>query len=393
MAHKAAIAILLFVWCASANAQDQTGRIVFYRESHFRNSDYKPPVFCDGVELTRVVNGSYLEVTAPPGRHVCVAESDRGPATTIDVVPGSVAYLRVDITPTIKRHAFLITTTEAEFKQQKKLTPVATTHLNTVVPAEPPTQTPPTALTDTDSHERTANFGDLAVTTTNVDTGTATSAPDRHEVTVSLTVRNTGKGVVCASFNAKLKATFGFEYLGISSQAPSMQEMLPGESMQGSYFFDVKDGVQPLEMILELRGGTIRCKASGEAPLQDGSIPTEIRLDIHGLPGSSAKGSQPQGTFRPGAAGVGYPRCLFCPDPKYTAKARDAKLEGTVQLKVIIGTDGNATDIEIVKGVRLGLDEQAVNAVRTWRFKPAVGPNGDPVATVVPIEVTFRMLK
>jgi protein TonB len=64
-----------------------------------------------------------------------------------------------------------------------------------------------------------------------------------------------------------------------------------------------------------------------------------------------------------------------------------------VVLKVLIGTDGNATNIEIVKGIGLGLDEQAVMAVQTWRFRPAVGANGEPVATVTPIEVTFRMLK
>jgi len=30
--------------------------------------------------------------------------------------------------------------------------------------------------------------------------------------------------------------------------------------------------------------------------------------------------------------------------------------------------------------------------VRTWRFKPAIGPNGTPVATITPIEVNFRLL-
>ena len=37
------------------------------------------------------------------------------------------------------------------------------------------------------------------------------------------------------------------------------------------------------------------------------------------------------------------------------------------------------------------LEEKAVEAVRGWRFKPAIGPNGKPVATLVPVEVTFRL--
>ena len=35
---------------------------------------------------------------------------------------------------------------------------------------------------------------------------------------------------------------------------------------------------------------------------------------------------------------------------------------------------------------------KAIEAVRTWRFKPAVGPSGTPVATITPIEVNFRLL-
>jgi protein TonB len=46
----------------------------------------------------------------------------------------------------------------------------------------------------------------------------------------------------------------------------------------------------------------------------------------------------------------------------------------------------------VVKGPGLGLEEKAVEAVKQWRFKPALGPSGKPVAVVVPIEVTFRLL-
>jgi len=98
------------------------------------------------------------------------------------------------------------------------------------------------------------------------------------------------------------------------------------------------------------------------------------------------------GAFRPGTGGVGYPSCLYCPEPQYSEDARKAKFQGIVVLQVIIQPDGHATNIQVVKGAGLGLDEKAIEAVRTWRFKPAIGPNGTPVATITPIEVNFRLL-
>ncbi len=98
------------------------------------------------------------------------------------------------------------------------------------------------------------------------------------------------------------------------------------------------------------------------------------------------------GVYRPGRGGVGYPTCDYCPDPKYSEEARKAKYQGTVLLEAIITPEGRATNIRVIKGVGLGLDEKAIEAVRGWIFKPALGPNGRPVAVRVPIEVTFRLL-
>jgi len=98
------------------------------------------------------------------------------------------------------------------------------------------------------------------------------------------------------------------------------------------------------------------------------------------------------GVFRPGTGGVGEPTCAYCPQPTYSEEARKAKYMGVVVLQVIVTADGRATQIEVVKGPGLGLEEKAVDAVKQWRFKPALGPNGKPVATLVTIEVNFRLL-
>ncbi len=108
--------------------------------------------------------------------------------------------------------------------------------------------------------------------------------------------------------------------------------------------------------------------------------------------GPGAGGGTGGGYFHPGTGGVGYPSCAYCPDPKYSEEARKAKYQGTVVLQAVITPDGRAIEIQVVKGPGLGLEEKAVEAVKQWRFKPALGPSGKPVAVVVPIEVTFHLL-
>lgn len=98
------------------------------------------------------------------------------------------------------------------------------------------------------------------------------------------------------------------------------------------------------------------------------------------------------GAFRAGAGGVGYASCAYCPQPKYTEEARKAKLQGVVLLRVIITPDGRATNIQVVKGLGLGLDEEAIRAVKEWRFKPSLGPDGRPIPAWNTIEVNFRLL-
>ncbi len=98
------------------------------------------------------------------------------------------------------------------------------------------------------------------------------------------------------------------------------------------------------------------------------------------------------GAFRAGRDGVGEPVCAYCPTPQFSEEARKAKHQGSVVLRLIVTSDGRATNISVVKGLGLGLDEKAVEAVRNWRFKPAIGPGGKVVPVWLDIEVVFRLL-
>lgn len=93
--------------------------------------------------------------------------------------------------------------------------------------------------------------------------------------------------------------------------------------------------------------------------------------------------------YRPG---VTQPTCVYCPDPQYTDEAREAKLQGRVTLRVLVGADGRASQIQIVQGIGVGLDDRAVQSVRSWKFTPAHDGARRAVPQWVTIEIIFRLI-
>lgn len=69
--------------------------------------------------------------------------------------------------------------------------------------------------------------------------------------------------------------------------------------------------------------------------------------------------------------GVSPPRAVYDPNPEFSEDARLAKFHGTVTLSLIVDASGKVVDVRITTPLGLGLDEKAVEAVRTWKFEPA----------------------
>jgi protein TonB len=78
-------------------------------------------------------------------------------------------------------------------------------------------------------------------------------------------------------------------------------------------------------------------------------------------------------------------------NPTYTDEARHGKVQGAVTLQVLVGADGRAQAIRIVKGIGFGLDERAVETVRGWKFIPARDGSKRAVAAWVTVEAVFRL--
>jgi TonB family protein len=92
-----------------------------------------------------------------------------------------------------------------------------------------------------------------------------------------------------------------------------------------------------------------------------------------------------------GVQGYSFPSCVRCGPARYSDAAVKAKVQGTVLLDVVIGADGRAEKISVKRALPCGLDQQAINAVKDWEFKPATGPDGKPAAVLQTAEVTFHL--
>jgi protein TonB len=84
------------------------------------------------------------------------------------------------------------------------------------------------------------------------------------------------------------------------------------------------------------------------------------------------------------------PKKISGTDPVYTEPARKARVQGIVILEAIIDANGNVTDLRVLKGLPLGLEDAAVNAVKRWKFQPGT-LNGRPVPVYYNLTVNFQI--
>jgi TonB family protein len=106
--------------------------------------------------------------------------------------------------------------------------------------------------------------------------------------------------------------------------------------------------------------------------------------------GPGSGGGCCDGAFTVGMNGVSAPIPIFSPEPAYSEQARKAKFGGIVTLWIVVNAQGIVQDIKVAKSLGMGLDEEAMKTVTTWRFKPAMR-RGAAVPVRVQVEVNFRL--
>lgn len=101
-------------------------------------------------------------------------------------------------------------------------------------------------------------------------------------------------------------------------------------------------------------------------------------------------GDGPPGVHPAGKGHVGIPIAIYSPEPSFSDEARKQKVQGIVMLVLVVGKDGRPYDIHVRQSLGMGLDEKAMEAVKNWRFRPAL-LDGQPVNAQIAVEVNFHL--
>jgi periplasmic protein TonB len=96
-----------------------------------------------------------------------------------------------------------------------------------------------------------------------------------------------------------------------------------------------------------------------------------------------------EGIFSVGG-GVTAPVVIYRIDPEYSEEARKVRHEGTVVLEAVVRRDGKVDVVHLVRSLGFGLDQNAIDALKRWRFRPGT-KNGTPVDVTLNVEVRFNI--
>lgn len=108
-------------------------------------------------------------------------------------------------------------------------------------------------------------------------------------------------------------------------------------------------------------------------------------------PGTGDKtGIGSEGSPRTITGGVSAPTIVYRVEPEYSEEARKARYQGTVVLQTVIRRDGTVDVVNVVRSLGFGLDQNAIQALKQWRFRPAMY-NGSAVDVTINIEVNFNL--
>jgi TonB family protein len=82
---------------------------------------------------------------------------------------------------------------------------------------------------------------------------------------------------------------------------------------------------------------------------------------------------------------------INAPEAEFSDEARRAKYQGEVMISLIVDAQGNPQNPRVVRPLGMGLDEKALEAVRKYKFKPALKDGRTAVPVMVTIAVNFRL--
>jgi len=108
-------------------------------------------------------------------------------------------------------------------------------------------------------------------------------------------------------------------------------------------------------------------------------------------PGAPEKPWPPAGVIRM-EKGMTAPRLLKETKPRYTEDGKRARIQGSVSLEAVIEKDGTVGEVRVSRSLdkKFGLDDQAVAALKEWRFTPGQ-KDGAVLPVLIEVEMTFTL--
>jgi TonB family protein len=88
---------------------------------------------------------------------------------------------------------------------------------------------------------------------------------------------------------------------------------------------------------------------------------------------------------------VSAPVALNSVEAEFSDEARRAKYQGVCLISLIVDAQGNPQNPRVIRTLGMGLDEKALEAVRKYKFKPAMKDGKTPVPVMITVEVNFRL--
>jgi TonB family protein len=88
---------------------------------------------------------------------------------------------------------------------------------------------------------------------------------------------------------------------------------------------------------------------------------------------------------------ISAPVPIFQPEAEFSDEARRAKYQGVCIIALIVDAQGNPQNVHVIRTLGMGLDEKAMEAVRKYKFKPAMKDGKTPVPTMITVEVDFHL--
>ncbi len=164
-----------------------------------------------------------------------------------------------------------------------------------------------------------------------------------------------------------------------SSPSPSAPSSTPSATSSSPTFANIQPGHAPEEIFGRKRIYTLHVNMPNLASVTGSWILSFVEMrQVDGPPGRATSGD------------LTGPVPLRKVDPKYPNSMIKARVEGEVVLYAVIRRDGTVDSIQLVKGVEPELDENAMQALARWRFRPAERA-GAPVELESIVHIPFRI--